>query len=291
MRNFVIELSSAAKKINSNFLIIPQNGQELITQNGEPDGELQMSYLEAIDVTGREDLFYGYDNDNASTPADERAYMLALCRLFEQHAIEMLVTDYCWTQSKMDDSYQLNAKNGFISFAAPERDLNTVPTYPAAPFLENDVDVTDIAEAKNFLYLINSEKYNSKTDFVRAVAATNYDIVIMDLFHNETAYTQAEIQQLRTKGNGGRRLVICYLSIGEAEDYRYYWQSSWNRKKPVWLLRENPNWHGNYKVAYWDAEWQKIIFAGENSYLQKILDAGFDGAYLDLIDAFEYFED
>jgi cysteinyl-tRNA synthetase len=191
----------------------------------------------------------------------------------------------------VDDSYQWNAKNGFISFAAPERDLNTVPTYPSAPFLENAADVTDIAEVKNFLYLIDSENYKTKADFIHAVVATNYDLVIMDLFHNETAYTQAEIQQLKTKKNGGRRLVICYLSIGEAEDYRYYWQTSWNAKKPEWLLRENPEWAGNYKVKYWAPEWQDIIFAGEQSYLQEILDAGFDGAYLDLIDAFEYFED
>jgi len=37
-------------------------------------------------------------------------------------------------------------------------------------------------------------------------------------------------------------------------------------------------------------EWQDIIFDNENSYLKKIIDAGFDGFYLDIIDAFEYFE-
>ena len=85
-------------------------------------------------------------------------------------------------------------------------------------------------------------------------------------------------------------MVICYMSIGEAEDYRYYWQNSWNSNKPSWLRDENPDWAGNYKVAYWDASWQEVIYGNNTSYLKKILDADFDGVYLDIIDAYEYFE-
>ena len=84
------------------------------------------------------------------------------------------------------------------------------------------------------------------------------------------------------------RLVIAYMSIGEAEDYRYYWEPAWSVNPPSWL--ETENWEGNYKVRYWDSDWQKIIFGNEDSYLKKVLDAGFDGVYLDIIDAFEYFE-
>ena len=71
----------------------------------------------------------------------------------------------------------------------------------------------------------------------------------------------------------------------------YYWQSSWNANKPSWIDKENPDWAGNFKVNYWQAEWQNIIFGNDNSYLKKILDAGFDGTYLDIIDGFEYFEE
>ncbi|NOX86519.1 MAG: hypothetical protein GXO86_11260, partial [Chlorobi bacterium] len=83
---------------------------------------------------------------------------------------------------------------------------------------------------------------------------------------------------------------VCYMSIGEAEDYRYYWQPDWKPGNPSWLDKENPDWEGNYKVKYWDKGWQGIIFGNDGSYLKKILDAGFDGVYLDIIDAFEYFE-
>jgi cysteinyl-tRNA synthetase len=291
MRDFVTDLGAYAKNLSSGFIIIPQNGQELATDTGDAYGTVQTAYLASFDATGREDMFYGYNGDDQATPAEESQHFLELCLLCEQNGIEVLATDYCSTHSKMDDSYQVNEQNGFISFASDNRELSNIPDYPATPYNLNSNDITEISQAANFLYMINSVNYASKQDFIDAVSATSYDVVIMDLFHNEEAFTPAEIQQLKTKYNGGSRLVVCYLSIGEAEDYRYYWQAGWNTDKPGWLGAENPDWPGNYKVNYWDLEWQAIIFGNDDSYMKRIVDAGFDGAYLDLIDAFEYFED
>jgi cysteinyl-tRNA synthetase len=138
--------------------------------------------------------------------------------------------------------------------------------------------------------LINGEGYAGKADFIAAVTASDYDLLIMDLFHNGEVWTPAEIVKLRQKAGGGQRLLICYMSIGEAEDYRYYWNPSWFRSRPGWLAEENPYWDGNYKVKYWYEQWKKIIYGNNGSYLTKIIQAGFDGVYLDIIDAFEYFE-
>ena len=291
MRSFVIGLSKYSKQIESNFIIIPQNGQELISSNGEGSGTPQTAYINAIDATGRESMFYGYYKDNQITPSEDKQHLLDLCIMCEDNNIEVLATDYCYTQSKMDDSYTVNSQNGFISFAADKRELNNIPAYPTIPFAENSNDIINISQAKNFLYLINSENYSSKQDFINAVSSTNYDVIIMDLFHNELAYTLSEINSLKYKSNGGKRLVICYMSIGEAEDYRYYWNNDWNTNKPSWLDAENPDWKGNYKVKYWETEWQSIIYGSNSSYLKRIIDTGFDGTYLDIIDGFEYFEE
>ena len=102
--------------------------------------------------------------------------------------------------------------------------------------------------------------------------------------------TAADLQSLKTKQNGGTRILLCYMSIGEAENYRYYWQTDWKKNPPLWLDQENPLWKGNYKVRYWLPEWKSIIKGNADSYLDKILDAGFDGVYLDIVDGFEYFE-
>ncbi len=290
MRSFVMDLSSWAKAEQAGFIIIPQNGQELVTDNGDPEGTTQTAYLASMDATGREDMFYGYTSDNVPTPASESEYLRDLCLICESNGVQVLATDYCWTREYVDDSYQTNGQYGFISFAADQRDLNTIPDYPSDPWNVNTDPVTDIDQAANFLYLINGDNYATKQEFIDAVSETSYDVVIMDLFFNEEQFTQADVQQLREKSGGGERLLICYMSIGEAEDYRYYWDPAWNTQKPSWLGEENPSWPGNYKVEYWNPEWQAIIFGNDDSYLQKIIDAGFDGVYLDIIDAFEYFE-
>ena len=291
MRDFVQMISAYAKARNPDFIVIPQNGEELLTQDGSSAGVLAMPYLEAIDGVGREDLFYGYEEDNAPTPDSEREYMAGFLDLAEENAIQVLTIDYCWDKASVDYSYQQNNARGYIAFAANRRELDAIPPYPVSPYNVNSDDIYSLDEAKNFLYLINPGEFSQREAFLKAVRGTNYDLVIIDLFFGDTALTRSEIDSLKVKENGGIRLVICYMSIGEAEDYRYYWQEGWKATPPTWLAEENPEWHGNYKVRYWDPEWQRIIVEDADSYLEKILAAGFNGVYLDLVDAFEYFEE
>lgn len=125
-----------------------------------------------------------------------------------------------------------------------------------------------------------------------------FDLVIMDYSSDGSEalrYTPAEIAALRNSP-GGPKIVLAYMSIGEAEDYRWYWQNSWDANHngipdagaPAWLSVSNPDWPGNYEVRYWDPNWQAIIYGSPTSYLDKIMDTGFDGVYLDIVDAFEY---
>lgn len=114
-----------------------------------------------------------------------------------------------------------------------------------------------------------------------------------------------DIATLRTKPDGTKRIVLCYLSIGEAENYRAYWQRRWATSPPAWLGPENPAWKGNFSVNFWLPEWQRLIvepartsltftdrlmlalFPQPKPYLDQILEAGFDGVYLDRVDAYE----
>lgn len=290
MRLYVQGISQYSKTQNINFVVIPQNGVELVTIDGDETSTPATDYLNAIDAVGREDLFYGYNSDNIASPISESNYLINFLDICVQNNVTVLTTDYCWDHTKMDDSYTQNTDHGFISFAAPDRELNLIPDYPASPYNENSSDINSISDAKNFLYLINPGNFATKQEFISVVNATNYDVVIMDLFFDDISFTSDEIDQLKLKNNGGSRIIIAYMSIGEAEDYRYYWKDSWKVGSPGWIAKENPNWDGNYKVKYWNSDWQEIIFGNDASYLKKIVDSHFDGVYLDIIDAFEYFE-
>ena len=291
MRTFVEGISEYAKGINEDFVIIPQNGQELVTDNGDTDGDPDVAYLNSIDGVGREDLLYGYDDDDQETPKADKDYMMVFLDICEDAGVEVLVTDYCYSHQKMEESYVKNQAKGYISFAAPDRELGVIPDYPDEPNNVNAYDIGSLDAARNFLYLLNPENYASKNEFIEALSATDYDLLIIDYFFEDEEFTVSEINTLKLKNNGGRRLVVSYMSIGEAEDYRYYWHSDWENHPPSWLAGENPEWEGNYKVRYWKQEWKNIIYGSDDSYLGRIVNKGFDGVYLDIIDAFEYFEE
>jgi cysteinyl-tRNA synthetase len=117
-----------------------------------------------------------------------------------------------------------------------------------------------------------------------------YDLVVIDYGfdrRNATAFPREVVDLMRTRPDGSKRLIFAYFSIGEAENYRYYWQESWLKTRPEWLEPENPDWPGNYLVQYWHPEWQAILYGSPNAYLDRILGAGFDGVYLDGTDKFE----
>ncbi len=294
MREFVQAIGAVAKEADPDFLIIPQNGEELLTAGGSPDGEPSATYLESIDGLGREDVFYGYSGYGEATPPSLQAVMVALLDLAEDNGVQVMVTDYVSVQQGVDDSYARNADQGYISFAAATGDIgfDAVPTYPSDPFNENTDDVFSLDEAENFLYLIDPTRFDSKEDFLTTVRNTNYDLVLIDLFFDGTEpLTRAEVEGLKQKANGGSHLVIAYLNIGAAEDYRYYWQQEWRQGDPSWLAGAYEGFPDELFVEYWNPEWQGIIFLDQDSYLQRVLDAGFDGAYLDNILAFEFFEE
>ena len=122
-----------------------------------------------------------------------------------------------------------------------------------------------------------------------AIGKTAYDLVITDYSSNgseDGEFTQKQVRALK-HSPGGPKIVLAYKSIGEAEDYRFYWLSDWENTGPTWLAAENTNWPGNYKVHYWDPDWQSIVLR----YADRVLASGFDGVYLDIIDAYEYFAD
>lgn len=287
MRDFVIEIAEFARVQDPDFIVIPQNGHDLLVTKEE---EIATEYLSTIDGLGQESLIFGYYGDNTNTPFDSREYLLQFLKTAKSDGKTILVTDYASEDQKSKRSYELNAINGFLSFSAPERELTYIPDSSEFIKNENGKDIRTLTDAKNFLYILNYENYETKQELLSALSSTNYDIFIMDAFFNEHTFTKEDLDQIRIKADGGRRLLISYMSIGEAEEYRFYWDNDWVIAELKWIEEENPDWPGNYKVRYWNKDWQKLIYGTKNSYTQKIINAGFDGVYLDIIDGFWYFE-
>ncbi len=284
MRAWVIELSAHARESYPGFLVVAQNGEELITSGRTHQSPLSLDYINALDGLGREDLFYGYDADNEPTPTDASEWMLGYLTRAELVGLTILVTDYCWDSDNVAHSEAANAAHGFLSFAAPSRELDRIPQIQPA---EDGRNVVSFAEARHFLYLLNPGAFASREAYLSALENTHYDLLIIDPEYEGTPLPFAEIERLRAKPLGASRLLLAYLSIGEAEAYRSYWDTSWSAHPPDWLREENPHWPGNYSVDYWNDEWQGLVYSS----LDAILAAGFDGVYLDRVDVYKEFEE
>jgi cysteinyl-tRNA synthetase, unknown class len=126
------------------------------------------------------------------------------------------------------------------------------------------------------------------------IAASPYDLMVVDYSNDRRFYMEwplppTDVATMQQRPDGRRRIMLSYLSVGEAEDYRNYWQWEWLEtppNRPSWLGKENPEWEGNYPVKFWESGWQSIIFGGPEKYLDSIIRAGFDGVYLDRVDVY-----
>lgn len=108
----------------------------------------------------------------------------------------------------------------------------------------------------------------------------DFDIAIVD--PDDSGLTSSNLRYFIEKD----KIVLAYLSIGEAENYRSYWGKDWEVGNPEFVDEHNPEWEGNFKVKFWYDSWQDIVF----SQLQKIIDLGYSGVYLDVVDIYKFYE-
>lgn len=153
------------------------------------------------------------------------------------------------------------------------------------PGIGQEGDISGLESVTHWLYLID---VNLEWKTVDQIAGSTYDMVVLDFIsseENNTDYPMAEvITELHNAPHP--KLVLAYIDTGEAESYRTYWMDGWEIGSPVWIAGGDPDgWEENYPVAYWYDEWHEI-WLGEDGYLQGIIDAGFDGVYLDWVEAY-----
>lgn len=146
-----------------------------------------------------------------------------------------------------------------------------------------------------------------------ALAASRYDLLVIEPSRTEKGNgdfdTPALVSRLKatTASDGShRKLVLAYVSVGEAESWRWYWTWStrWRsgrprpRNWPSWIVARDPDgWGGCYPVAYWSQRWKDIAIYGQHtgttatrdytSIVDEALRDGFDGVYLDWVEAYE----
>ncbi|MDO6965103.1 endo alpha-1,4 polygalactosaminidase [Rhizobium alvei] len=133
------------------------------------------------------------------------------------------------------------------------------------------------------------------------LSQASHDLLVIDSTRdgtNATRFSANDITRMKD-GMGGLSVVASYISIGEASDFRDYWDPDWTTTgkasgrltdlAPDWLGPLNPDWPESRKVRYWDDDWQNLMFNSKGTGdFDAIVKAGFDAAYLDIVDAYYF---
>lgn len=277
MQEMVVGISKYARKFNPDFIVIPQNGSELAFQNVDPDKPLCNEYMNAIDGIAIEELFLDEKgkadnyriNNLKKLPKDKK----------------VIVSEFVKDKNEEENIIKLNQEVGFVPFIRTADNYH-YHTIPEKILNENTNDVKKLKDVQNFLYLINADDFDTKKELIDKVADTNFDLILIDLYYLSFPYTKADLEKLKVKKNGGKRLVICYLNVGAAENWRSYWQSDWKKGNPKWLKKNYKGYENEIYVEFWEPTWQKMMFGNDDSYMKKIINAGFDGVFLDNVEAY-----
>ncbi len=150
-----------------------------------------------------------------------------------------------------------------------------------------------LAAARTWMYQIQGL---DEPGAVPALERSEYPLLVLEPGHNlreSRTPTTAMLRKLRTTPAGRTRLLLAYIDVGQAEDYRDYWKSDWRAPgkgkpgEPDFLLTVDPDgWSGNYPVAYWRRPWQDL-WLGDAGMVATLARLGFDGVYLDWVEAYD----
>lgn len=299
MRKFVRNISAFCRRLDPNFIVMTQNGLELLEKTSSADAEgnsPSKTYIQSIDGILIKGLNFRPPlpgKDDIKTDQKARKEMLRLAKMGKKRGLKIWVSDYAPNKQIAKDIVILNKTNGFIPFAANTTDniYNTIPIFSAQPIDVNPKNITGIKIANNFLYLTDSSNYGSQEAFAFALSNTNYDAIITDVFHRgRRPFTKNNVRGFKFKKVGARRLVLAKLDIAHAESSRYYWKPGWREGAPPYLGPPTPYDPDKHYVQYWYKAWQDTITSTPKSYIYGIFKQGFDGVVIDGIDAYRYFE-
>jgi cysteinyl-tRNA synthetase len=159
------------------------------------------------------------------------------------------------------------------------------------PVLADEPAANRLKPVKTFMCQLDDLDEEGAVD---RLAKTGYDMLIVEPTFNIKGNEKFDVKAMVKSLHDGKpgRIVLAYLNIGEAESNRTYWHDDWHlstdpvtASRPGFLLAPDPDGDAaSFLVRYWRANWKRI-FTNKNGMVNKIMDAGFDGVYLDWVDA------
>ncbi|MCC6915083.1 MAG: alpha-1,4-polygalactosaminidase [Rhodospirillaceae bacterium] len=297
MRETIEDLAVYAEKRDPNFIVVTRPGFDLLSwsrrefdlaeikrdpfANIPQDSIVQVGtpmrrYIQSIDGF----LLNGQFCAPLRVPAADLQVML-------KQGLKALSIEHCRTPDQASAALQTAVRMGVVSHIDLDDTDDFARTPTRRPSPENPRNVETLLGARNMVMLLDSRDYETRGEWFAAMAGTNYDILVTDAFYKgNRSLTKDEVHHLKFKEMGARRLVLARMSVGYAEDERFYWQRDWRIGEPSWIQALGPERAGQYVVEFWNPAWKAIV----GRYFAGIMDLGFDGVVLDGVEAYRRWE-
>ncbi|MBL8643031.1 MAG: hypothetical protein JNK21_03785, partial [Rhodospirillaceae bacterium] len=211
---------------------------------------------------------------------------LADVEAMRSESLKTLSIDHC-PPDRAQQAFEMARKDRMVAHIDTDMEKKFADIPAARPNPENSANVDNLNAARSMLVNLSNRKYGTKQNWLLALKNTNHDVVVVDAFYNgNQALTKAEVNGLKYKKMGARRMVMAWIDIGQASDDAYYWQREWQVGNPSWLTALDRTKPGKYHVEFWNPAWKAIVgktYAG-------LVDLGFDGIVIAGVESYRRWE-
>lgn len=297
MRTFIQSISAYGHAFNPRFVVVAMDGLELVAKPDPLDDQVQFparAFMRSIDAVMATDL----TNQTVTTPdgkfdpllqakVDRRNADIAIAK---SQGLTLMSLEFATEPTAIDKLYRDAQAANMVPFVAQSPAMGTVPAHPASAFSANPKSINSLADAENFLFISNTTAYGQVQDLLNDLRNTNHDVVVVDVFHDGKPLTRQDVDVLKYKKLGAKRLVLAQIDIAHAASFNYYWKPGWGPGNPEYISNPVRNDPDRHRVLYWDAAWQGVISGDFNSYVYGVIDLGFDGVVLKGTDAWRFYE-
>ena len=203
------------------------------------------------------------------------------------NGLQNIYIEQCKNVEKIDKAIDFSIQNKAPLYVFADRENAFKHIKGELIIKENAKNVFTVKDAKNVSILVDDSNFPDKYKMIEDISRTNYDIVILKpLFHDKVRFTKEEINSLKLKKNGAKRLIIAEMNLSEISPKDYYWQKEWQEASPSWFKRKSFVEQDSMIVEYWNPTWRTTL----SHHFKSILDIGFDGVWFTGSENYKYFE-
>ena len=304
MRDLVVALAQYGKSRFPDFQVLTHEGQYLLDKSlweYHRDGYNQIRKKEGY-VDDISFLSFDIPETDEETPFTIRRYVSlidgivvnnhycghkSLDSSIKEFDIPIFSIEQCPYDTSLDQAIidSISDKIGIYPFINKNNAFRKI--YHQLIINESAESITQTRDAKNISFLIDDRDFDDIYHFINDIRNSNYDIIVVSpVFQATHPFSKEDVDAMKFKKNGGKRLILAMYNISEISDTDYLWQKKWRKKLPSWIAAPSNTTENAFIAKYWTPQWKKLAA----HYFKSIVDSGYDGVFLTGIENHGYFE-